>query len=192
VLLKMHYLLGNTLFGDLAELVSSFFSGDSVYSESTFDVIDKFEGFVGLLRYKNNEIFVIFSGDIFLLFSIWVQFARSKDASDSQRSHWSIQPTLISSSQFLERQNTTLLLAKSGRYESSWNLNHIAENWTSKFWVRTPLWTTLKRKSKHFSESADSGFWKLEDWEKQVSELLYGGEWISRLQNQNQAQVNQN
>jgi len=43
-------LLGNTLLGDLAELVSSFFSGDSVDSESTFDVIDKSEGFVGLLE----------------------------------------------------------------------------------------------------------------------------------------------
>jgi len=43
-------LLGNTLLGDLAELVSSFFSGDSVNSESTFDVIDKSEGFVGLLE----------------------------------------------------------------------------------------------------------------------------------------------
>ena len=44
------YLLGNTLLGDLAELVSSFFGGDSVNSESTFDVIDKSEGFVGLLE----------------------------------------------------------------------------------------------------------------------------------------------
>jgi len=43
-------LLGNTLLDDLAELVSSFFSGDSVNSESTFDVIDKSEGFVGLLE----------------------------------------------------------------------------------------------------------------------------------------------
>lgn len=43
-------LLGNTLLGDLAELVSSFFGGDSVDSESTFDVIDESEGFVGLLK----------------------------------------------------------------------------------------------------------------------------------------------
>ena len=48
--LEINYLLGNTLLGDLAELVSSFFSGDSVNSESTFDVIDKSEGFVGLLE----------------------------------------------------------------------------------------------------------------------------------------------
>ena len=46
---KIIYLLGNTLLGDLAELVSSFFSGDSVNSESTFDVIDKSEGFIDLL-----------------------------------------------------------------------------------------------------------------------------------------------
>jgi len=48
--LKINYLLGNTLLGDLAELVSSFFSGDSVNSKSTFDVIDKSESFVGLLE----------------------------------------------------------------------------------------------------------------------------------------------
>jgi len=43
-------LLSNTLLGDLAKLVSGFFSGDSVDSESTFDVIDESEGFVGLLE----------------------------------------------------------------------------------------------------------------------------------------------
>ena len=38
------------MLGDLAKLVSGFFGGDSVNSESTFDVIDKSEGFVGLLE----------------------------------------------------------------------------------------------------------------------------------------------
>ena len=38
------------MLGDLAKLVSSFFSGDSVDSESTFDVIDESEGFVGLFE----------------------------------------------------------------------------------------------------------------------------------------------
>ena len=38
------------MLGDLAKLVSGFFSGDSVDSESTFDVIDESEGFVGLLE----------------------------------------------------------------------------------------------------------------------------------------------
>ena len=47
---KNIYLLSNTLLGDLAKLVSGFFSGDSVDSESTFDVIDESEGFVGLLE----------------------------------------------------------------------------------------------------------------------------------------------
>ena len=48
--IRVIYLLGNTLLVDLAELVSGFFSGDSVDSESTFDVIDESEGFVGLLE----------------------------------------------------------------------------------------------------------------------------------------------
>jgi len=43
-------LLGNALLGDLAKLVSGFFGGDSVNSESALDVIDKSEGFVGLLE----------------------------------------------------------------------------------------------------------------------------------------------
>jgi hypothetical protein len=35
--------------GDSAEFVSAFFGGDSVHGESSFDVVDKTEAFVGLL-----------------------------------------------------------------------------------------------------------------------------------------------
>ena len=47
---NLDYLLGNALLGDLAKLVSGFFGGDSMNSESALDVIDKSEGFVGLLE----------------------------------------------------------------------------------------------------------------------------------------------
>ena len=42
-------LLGNSGAHDTAELVSGLFGGDAVDSESSFDVIDKTEVFIGLL-----------------------------------------------------------------------------------------------------------------------------------------------
>ena len=46
----------------------------------------------------------------------------------------------------IEWRHLQTILSRS-RYESWWNLNHIAENRTLKFWVRPPLWTTLKTQS---------------------------------------------
>ena len=67
----------------------------------------------------------------------------------------------------IELRHLQSILSRS-RYESSWHIKHIAENWTSKLWVRTPLCTTLKICSA-FLFASSSAWDDLEFWSARFS-----------------------